>query len=177
MSTFQTCSLTSEISLFRGFCFKKKSSSGVSKVEVPQKVTGANVLANRSVNIPRSCEVTKTPVTFSQKPERAAPKVNFFAAPSRPKTNTVNPLVNPFAVNKTPPVQSTIKDLSKSAALPKDQTVSETKWHLPTLLQRMGWFGWFWNPSQGKSSVPTYKDLYKKAKCIGPEHPQIPLVQ
>ncbi len=127
MSTFQTCSLTSEISLFRGFCFKKKSSSGVSKVEVPQKVTGANVFANRSVNIPRSCEVTKTPVTFSQKPERAAPKVNFFAAPSRPKTNTVNPLVNPFAVNKTPPVQSTIKDLSKSAALPKDQTVSETK--------------------------------------------------
>uniref|UniRef100_A0A673GIZ8 RecQ-like DNA helicase BLM n=1 Tax=Sinocyclocheilus rhinocerous TaxID=307959 RepID=A0A673GIZ8_9TELE len=109
------------------FCFKKKSSSSFSKVEVPQKVTGANVLANRSVNIPRSCEVTKTPVTFSQKPERAAPKVNFFAAPSRPKTNTVNPLANPFAVNKTPPVQSTIKDLLKSAALPKDQTVGEPK--------------------------------------------------
>ncbi|XP_016345089.1 Bloom syndrome protein homolog isoform X4 [Sinocyclocheilus anshuiensis] len=78
-----------------GFCFKKKSSSGISKVEVPQK--------------------------------RAAPKVNFFAAPSRPKTNTVNPLVNPFAVNKTPPVQFTIKDLPKSAALPKDQTVGEPK--------------------------------------------------
>uniref|UniRef100_A0A8C1G8R7 RecQ-like DNA helicase BLM n=1 Tax=Cyprinus carpio TaxID=7962 RepID=A0A8C1G8R7_CYPCA len=110
-----------------GFCFKKKSSSGITKVEVPQKVTGAHVLANRSVNIPSSCEVTKTPVTFSQKPERAAPKVNFFAAPSRPKTNTVNPLVNPFAVNKTPPVQSTIEDLPKSAALPKDQTVGEPK--------------------------------------------------
>ncbi len=96
-------------------------------MEVPQKVTGANVLANRSVNIPRSCEVTKTPVTFSQKPGRAAPKVNFFAAPSRPKTNTVNPLVNPFAVNKTPPVQSTIKNLPKSAALPTDQTVGEPK--------------------------------------------------
>uniref|UniRef100_A0A671RVP9 RecQ-like DNA helicase BLM n=1 Tax=Sinocyclocheilus anshuiensis TaxID=1608454 RepID=A0A671RVP9_9TELE len=80
-----------------GFCFKKKSSSGISKVEVPQK------------------------------PKRAAPKVNFFAAPSRPKTNTVNPLVNPFAVNKTPPVQFTIKDLPKSAALPKDQTVGEPK--------------------------------------------------
>uniref|UniRef100_A0A9J7YRG2 RecQ-like DNA helicase BLM n=1 Tax=Cyprinus carpio carpio TaxID=630221 RepID=A0A9J7YRG2_CYPCA len=110
-----------------GFCFKKKSSSGITKVEVPQKVTGAHVLANRSVNIPSSCEVTKTPVTFSQKPEGAAPKVNFFAAPSRPKTNTVNPLVNPFAVNKTPPVQSTIEDLPKSAALPKDQTVGEPK--------------------------------------------------
>uniref|UniRef100_A0A672PUZ6 BLM RecQ like helicase n=1 Tax=Sinocyclocheilus grahami TaxID=75366 RepID=A0A672PUZ6_SINGR len=116
-----------KISLFRGFCFKKKSSSSFSKVEVPLKVTGANVLANRSVNIPRSCEVTKTPVTFSQKPERAAPKVNFFAAPSRPKTNTVNPLANPFAVNKTPPVQSTINDLLKSAALLKDQTVGEPK--------------------------------------------------
>uniref|UniRef100_A0A671K1B2 RecQ-like DNA helicase BLM n=1 Tax=Sinocyclocheilus anshuiensis TaxID=1608454 RepID=A0A671K1B2_9TELE len=106
---------------------KKKSSSSFSKVEVPQKVTGANVLANRSINIPCSCEVTKTPVTFSQKPERAAPKVNFFAAPSRPKTNTVNPLANPFAVNKTPPVQSTTKDLLKSAALLKDQTVGEPK--------------------------------------------------
>uniref|UniRef100_A0A8C1JXB1 RecQ-like DNA helicase BLM n=1 Tax=Cyprinus carpio TaxID=7962 RepID=A0A8C1JXB1_CYPCA len=111
----------------KGFCFKKKSSSSISKVEVPQKVTGANVLTNRSVNIPRSCEVTKTPVTFSQKPERAAPKVNFFAAPSRPKTNTVNPLANPFAVNKTPPVQSTVKDSLKSAPVPKDQTVGEPK--------------------------------------------------
>uniref|UniRef100_A0A672RLK2 RecQ-like DNA helicase BLM n=1 Tax=Sinocyclocheilus grahami TaxID=75366 RepID=A0A672RLK2_SINGR len=110
-----------------GFCFKKKSSSGISKVEVPLKVTGANVLANRSVNISRSCEVTKTHVTFSQNPKRATPKVNFFTAPSRPKTNTVNPLVNPFAVNKTPPVQFTIKDLPKSAAFPKDQTVCEPK--------------------------------------------------
>lgn len=114
-----------------GFCFKKKSPSGVSKVEVPLKVTGANVLANRSVNVLRSCEVTKTPVTFSQKPERVAPKVNFFTAPSRPKTITLNPLANPFAVNKTPLAQSTIKALSKSAALPKDsnddKTVAEPK--------------------------------------------------
>ncbi|XP_073706264.1 recQ-like DNA helicase BLM [Garra rufa] len=111
-----------------GFCFKKKSSSsGISTVKVPQKVTCANVLTNRSVNVPRSCEVTKTPVTFSHKPERAAPKVNFFTAPSKPKTITVNPLANPFALNKTPPVQSTIKKLLKSAALPKDQTVGEPK--------------------------------------------------
>lgn len=100
-------------------------------MEVPQKVTGANVLANRSVNVLRSFEVTKTPVTFSQKPERVAPKVNFFTAPSKPKPITVNPLANPFAVNKTPLVQSTLKALSKSAALPKDstddQTVGESK--------------------------------------------------
>ncbi|XP_048023939.1 Bloom syndrome protein homolog isoform X2 [Megalobrama amblycephala] len=79
-----------------GFCFKKKSSSGISKVEVPQK------------------------------PERVAPKVNFFTAPSKPKAITVNPLANPFAVNKTPLVQSTIKALSKSAALPKDSTDDQT---------------------------------------------------
>ncbi|XP_017207539.1 recQ-like DNA helicase BLM isoform X2 [Danio rerio] len=109
-----------------GFCFKKKSSSGISKVEVPQKVTGSSVLANRSVNIPSNFEVTKNPVTFSQKPERVAPKVNFFTAPSKPKTNTVNPLANPFALNKTPLVQSTIKALPKSAALPKDSTNDQT---------------------------------------------------
>ncbi|KAK7152219.1 hypothetical protein R3I94_008518 [Phoxinus phoxinus] len=91
-----------------GFCFKKKSSSGISKVEVPQK------------------------------PERVAPKVNFFTAP-RLKTITVNPLANPFAVNKTPLVQSTIKALPKSAksALPKestdDQTVGEFKRDLSQL--------------------------------------------
>lgn len=110
------------IPLFRGFCFKKKSLSGISNVDVPQKVTGANVLANRSVNVLRSCEVTKTPVTFSQKPERVAPKVNFFAAPSRLKAIAVNPLANPFAVNKTPIVQSTIKASAKSESLAKDST-------------------------------------------------------
>ncbi|XP_043072533.1 Bloom syndrome protein homolog isoform X2 [Puntigrus tetrazona] len=80
-----------------GFCFKKKSLSGVCQVEVPQK------------------------------PEKAAPKVNFFTVPSKPKTNTVNPLANPFAVNKTPTVQYIIKDSPKSAAVPKDQAVGDPK--------------------------------------------------
>lgn len=93
---------------------------GTAKPEVPQKVTGASVLTNRSVNVPHDFEVTKTPVTFPKKPEKAAPKVNFFAAPSRLKTSTVNPLANPFAVSKPPLVQCTIKALPKSAT--KDQT-------------------------------------------------------
>ncbi|XP_056621920.1 recQ-like DNA helicase BLM isoform X2 [Triplophysa dalaica] len=84
------------------FCFKKKSPSGNTKPDVPQK-----------------------------KPEKAAPKVNFFTAPSRPKTSNVNPLANPFAVSKPLLVQSTIKAIPKYAILPvdsnKDQTVSELK--------------------------------------------------
>lgn len=119
------------LSLFRSFCFKKKSPSGITKPDVPQKVTGANVLTNRSVNVPHNLEVTKTPVTFPKKPEKAAPKVNFFTAPGRPKSSTVNPLANPFAVSKPLLVQSTIKAVPKSAILPvdstKDQTVSELR--------------------------------------------------
>ncbi|XP_055029688.2 recQ-like DNA helicase BLM isoform X1 [Misgurnus anguillicaudatus] len=114
-----------------GFCFKKKSPSGITKQDIHQKVTGANVLTNRSVNVPHNFEVTKTPVTFLKKPEKAAPKVNFFTAPSRRKTMTVNPLANPFAMSKPPLVQSTLKVLPKSTILPmdstKDQTVGELK--------------------------------------------------
>ncbi|XP_052008595.1 recQ-like DNA helicase BLM isoform X1 [Xyrauchen texanus] len=109
-----------------GFCFKKKSPSSITKVEVPQKVTTANVFANRSVNVPHSCEVTKTPVTFQKKPERAAPKVNFFTAPSRLKISTVNPLANPFAVSKTALLQSTIMTFPKPTVLPVDSTHAQT---------------------------------------------------
>ncbi|KAI4905292.1 hypothetical protein NFI96_022712 [Prochilodus magdalenae] len=95
------------------FCFKKKSTSGVSKAEVPQKVICANVFANRSVNVPRSCEVTKPPLTFPNKPERAPPKFNFFTAPNKTKPQTINPLANPFAVSKSTPAPSVIEASAK----------------------------------------------------------------
>ncbi|KAK9959070.1 hypothetical protein ABG768_011152 [Culter alburnus] len=150
-----------------GFCFKKKSSSGISKVEVPQKVTGANVLANRSVNVLRSCEVTKTPVTFSQKPERVAPKVNFFTAPSKPKAITVNPLANPFALNKTPLIQSTIKALSKSAALPKDSTDDQTVGEAKRDISQLSFNEWddlddFETPVKGRVVSPVAGTSTKK---------------
>uniref|UniRef100_A0AAR2IR25 RecQ-like DNA helicase BLM n=1 Tax=Pygocentrus nattereri TaxID=42514 RepID=A0AAR2IR25_PYGNA len=91
------------------FCFKKTSTPGVGKAESPQKVIGANVLANRSVNVPRSCKVTKPPLTFPNKPERAPPKFNFLTAPSKTKPQTINPLANPFAVSKSTPIQSSVK--------------------------------------------------------------------
>ncbi|CAM4583369.1 unnamed protein product [Leuciscus chuanchicus] len=139
-----------------GFCFKKKSSSGISKVDVPQKVT---VLANRSVNVLRSCEVTKTTVTFPQKPERVAPKVNFFTAPTRLKTIILNPLANPFAVNKTPLVQSTIKALPKSAALPKDSTDDQTVGEFKNDLSQLSFNEWddlddFETPVKGRVVSP-----------------------
>ncbi|TRY58289.1 hypothetical protein DNTS_031055 [Danionella cerebrum] len=104
------------------FCFRKKSSSGISNFQVPQKVTGASVLAHKSVNTPRTFEVTKAPVTFSSKPDKAAPKLNFFTAPTRQKTNFVNPQANPFALNKAPLVQSTFVALPKESI--PDQTVA-----------------------------------------------------
>lgn len=125
-------------------------------MDVPQKVT---VLANRSVNVLRSCEVTKTPVTFPQKPERVAPKVNFFTAPSRLKTIIVNPLANPFAVNKTPLVQSTIKALPKSAALPKDSTDDQTVGEFKNDLSQLSFNEWddlddFETPVKGRVVSP-----------------------
>lgn len=94
----------------RAFCFKKKS--GSITAEVPQKVIGANVFANRSVNVLSSREVTKPPMIFPNKPERT-PKFNFFTALSKTKTNTINPLSNPFAVSKSAPVQSAIQASTK----------------------------------------------------------------
>lgn len=136
-------------------------------MEVPQKVTGANVLANRSVNVLRSCEVTKTPVTFSQKPERVAPKVNFFTAPSKPKAITVNPLANPFALNKTPLIQSTIKALSKSAALPKDSTDDQTVGEAKRDISQLSFNEWddlddFETPVKGRVVSPVAGTSTKK---------------
>nr|XP_057931076.1 recQ-like DNA helicase BLM isoform X2 [Doryrhamphus excisus] len=61
------------------FCFKKKSTSGTDRVEIPTKVTSPNVLANRNVNVPKNGLVTKPVVTFSNKPERTQKsKINNF---------------------------------------------------------------------------------------------------
>ncbi|XP_030621193.1 Bloom syndrome protein homolog [Chanos chanos] len=88
------------------FCFRKKSASGISKVEVPSKVTGPNVLANRSVNIPDNTKITQPPLTFSTKPERPLAKVNTFTTKPKTKTQGINPASNPFAVRKPSPVKT-----------------------------------------------------------------------
>uniref|UniRef100_A0A4W4GFF0 RecQ-like DNA helicase BLM n=1 Tax=Electrophorus electricus TaxID=8005 RepID=A0A4W4GFF0_ELEEL len=106
------------------FLFKKKSTPGINKTEVPQKVTGTNVFASRSVNVPRSCEITKTPLKFPCKPERPPPKFNF-TAPSKTKTQTTNPLTNPFAVSKHTPAQS-VQSLPEPDNIPADPNGDKT---------------------------------------------------
>lgn len=89
---------------FRAFSFKKKSSSGTTKLEVPTKVISNNVLANRNVNVPKNSLVTKSPVTFSnklQKPQKS--KINtFFNVNSKGKLDPVNPAVSAIKVTTAP---------------------------------------------------------------------------
>lgn len=78
---------------FRAFSFKKKSSLGTTKAEVPSKVNSSNVLANRNVNVPKNSLVTKSPLTFSNKLERPQKsKINsFFPVSSKGKSDSINP--------------------------------------------------------------------------------------
>uniref|UniRef100_A0A3P9JLH7 RecQ-like DNA helicase BLM n=1 Tax=Oryzias latipes TaxID=8090 RepID=A0A3P9JLH7_ORYLA len=84
------------------FLFKKKSTSGTTKVEYPAKVTASSVLANRNVNVPKNSLLTKSSVTFSNKLERTQKsKINsFFTVNSKCQSDSVIPACrNPPAVS------------------------------------------------------------------------------
>lgn len=93
------------------FSFKKKSSSGTTKVEVPTKVISSNALANRNVNVPKSSLVTKSPLTFSNKLERPQKSKinNFFSVSSKCKPDTISPADIASPASQTPSVVSDIK--------------------------------------------------------------------
>ncbi|KAM7396702.1 hypothetical protein PAMP_019725 [Pampus punctatissimus] len=75
------------------FSFKKKSLSGTTKVEIPTKVISSNVLANRNVNVPKNSLVTKSPLTFPNKPERPQKsKINIISY--KCKSNSISPADN-----------------------------------------------------------------------------------
>lgn len=78
------------------FSFKKKSSSGTTKVEIPTKVINSNVLANRNVNVAKNSLVTKSPLTFPNKPERPQKsKINtFFPVSSKCQLDSISPAGN-----------------------------------------------------------------------------------
>lgn len=84
------------MSFFRAFSFKKKSSSGTTKVEVKTKVISSNVLANRNVNVPKNSLVTKSPLTFSNKLERPQKSKinNSFPVSSKGKLDSPSPAGN-----------------------------------------------------------------------------------
>lgn len=94
----------------RAFSFRKKTPSGVNKVEVPTKVTLPDVLADRNVNVPKNNLVTKSPLTFSNKLERPQTnKINtIFPISSKGKSDGISqkdkcapPRQNPFAISAT----------------------------------------------------------------------------
>uniref|UniRef100_A0A8C2XBJ8 RecQ-like DNA helicase BLM n=1 Tax=Cyclopterus lumpus TaxID=8103 RepID=A0A8C2XBJ8_CYCLU len=91
------------------FSFKKKSSSGTTKVEVPNKVNSSNFLENRNVNVPQINLVTKSSLTFPNKLERPqiSPIHNFFSASSKGKSDSISPEGN--CAGQTPSAVSAIK--------------------------------------------------------------------
>uniref|UniRef100_A0A3B4FXL7 DNA 3'-5' helicase n=1 Tax=Pundamilia nyererei TaxID=303518 RepID=A0A3B4FXL7_9CICH len=93
------------------FSFKKKSSSGTTKMEVPTKVISSNALANRNVNVPKSGLVTKSPLTFSNKLERPQKSKinNYFSLSSKCKSDTISPADIASPASQTPSVVSDIK--------------------------------------------------------------------
>ncbi|XP_019896125.2 Bloom syndrome protein homolog isoform X2 [Esox lucius] len=103
------------------FCFKKKSTSGITNVEVPTKVNSSNGLTNRSVNVPCDIAVTKPPLTFSTKPKRPLAKVNFSSVIPKSKSEVISPFLNPFSVSK--PISSVGSSATHSPALTKSASL------------------------------------------------------
>lgn len=110
---------------FRAFSFKKKTPSGINKLEVPAKVITPDVLAARNVNVPKNNVVTKSPLTFSNKLDR--PQTNktntFFPISSKGKSDSVSQKEkcaptrqNPFAVSATKSTAAPPKGASKQPA-------------------------------------------------------------
>lgn len=93
------------------FSFKKKTSSGTTKVEVPTKVTSCNVLANRNVNVPKNSVMTQSPLTFSNKLERPQKSKinNFFPVSSKGMSNSSTPAGNCAPAGQTPSAVSATK--------------------------------------------------------------------
>ncbi|KAM6925838.1 recQ-like DNA helicase BLM isoform 1-T1 [Lycodopsis pacificus] len=93
------------------FSFKKRSSSGTAKVEVPTKVMRSNVFANRNVNVPKNNLVTKSPLTFPNKLERPQKSQisNFFPVSSKGKSDSISPAGNCAPAGLTPSAASAVK--------------------------------------------------------------------
>ncbi|XP_046890088.1 Bloom syndrome protein homolog isoform X1 [Hypomesus transpacificus] len=83
------------------FCFRKKSSSGITKVEIPTKVNNSNVLAYRSVNIPQNNAITKLPLIFSTKPNPPVVKINNHFLSSEYKSDSSNPVFSSHPLSKS----------------------------------------------------------------------------
>ncbi|XP_038562165.1 Bloom syndrome protein homolog isoform X1 [Micropterus salmoides] len=86
------------------FSFRKKSSSGTTKVAVPTKVICTSVLTDRNVNVPKNSLVTKSPLTFLNKLERSQKSQinNFFSVSTKDKSDSISPTGNCAPAGQTP---------------------------------------------------------------------------
>lgn len=93
-------------------------------MEVPAKVITPDVLADRNVNVPKNNLVTKSLLTFSNKPERPqSNKINtIFPIHSKGKSDSISqkdkcppPRHNPFALSATKTTAAPSKGSSQSA--------------------------------------------------------------
>uniref|UniRef100_A0A3Q2D8A2 BLM RecQ like helicase n=1 Tax=Cyprinodon variegatus TaxID=28743 RepID=A0A3Q2D8A2_CYPVA len=93
------------------FSFKKKSSSGTTKVEFPTKVNSLNALANRNVNVPKNNLVTKSSLKFSNKLEgNQKNKIDsFFSSSSKCKSDVISPAGCSITKSETPLADASIK--------------------------------------------------------------------
>uniref|UniRef100_A0A8C7F5S2 RecQ-like DNA helicase BLM n=1 Tax=Oncorhynchus kisutch TaxID=8019 RepID=A0A8C7F5S2_ONCKI len=143
------------------FCFKKKSTSGITKVEVHTKVNSSNGLTNRSVNVPHDNAVIKPPLTFSTKPERPLAKINFSSVNPKSKYEAISPVLTPFSGRKTIPAVSAAK--ISPALTNSDSLITGSNGSKPTGLDSSfgipldGWddFDDFETPVKGKSTLPS----------------------
>lgn len=121
----------------RAFSFKKKTPSGINKVEVPTKVISPDVLSDRNVNVPKYTLVTKSPLTFSNKPEKPQTnKINaLFPVSSKGKSDIISQKnkcatsrQNPFAIAAAKvtaaPTTSVSKSTSSSQSTPTNLDAS-----------------------------------------------------
>uniref|UniRef100_A0A3B5ADX8 RecQ-like DNA helicase BLM n=1 Tax=Stegastes partitus TaxID=144197 RepID=A0A3B5ADX8_9TELE len=93
------------------FSFKKKSSSGTTKVELPTKVISSNVLASRNGNVPKNSLVTKSPLTFPNKLDRPQKSniSSFFPVSSKCESDSISQAANPSPACQTAPAVSGFK--------------------------------------------------------------------
>ncbi|XP_075998238.1 recQ-like DNA helicase BLM [Genypterus blacodes] len=96
------------------FSFKKKSTSGTVKVDIPAKVTSPSVLANRNVNVPHSSLVSpKSPLTFPTKSERPQSSQISSFFPTKSKSDSMSPAA-PCAPASLPATSSKSESLCVS---------------------------------------------------------------
>ncbi|XP_061577853.1 recQ-like DNA helicase BLM isoform X2 [Cololabis saira] len=151
------------------FLFKKKSSSGTTKVEYPTKVISSNALANRNVNVPKNSLVTESPLTFSNKLERPQKtQISDFFQSSKCKSNS--PACSASEVSGVKATQVPAKSDKGLCSSKETNSASLNASGFP--MDDWDDFDDFETPTKGKSDSPcsdTSGKITKKSSLSSPE--------